>query len=82
MEKEIGIITNYFENIHVAIVKLTGSLKVNDRIHIVGSETDFEQFVNEIQIDKKNVEEVSNADIGLKVEEPVRKKDKIFLVTI
>jgi len=78
---EVGEIIHMFPKIGVAVVKVTGTLKKGDQIVIKGTGTDFEQVVESMQIDKQEVEEANDGqDIGLKVEEPVRKGDRIFLI--
>ena len=80
-EKEVGEIFDYFSKISVAAIKLTGKLKVGNKIHIKGHTTDFEQEVGSIQIHNKPVAEAKKGDdIGIKVDDRVRKNDKVFLV--
>jgi putative protease len=80
-EKEIGIVSGYFSHVEVAAIKLSGKLKVGDKIHIKGSTTDLEQEVDEIQIDRKPVKEAKAKDhIGIKVPDKVRPNDKVYLV--
>ncbi len=80
-EKEIGEISTYFTHVEVAAIKLSGKLKIGDKIHIKGHTTDFEQKVESMQIEKKKVAQAKKGDhIGIKVKEKVRPHDKIFLV--
>jgi putative protease len=80
-EKEIGKVSTYFSHVGVAAIKLSGKLKVGNTIHLVGNTTDFEQKVESMQIENKKVSEAKKGDhIGVKVEEKVRPKDKVFLV--
>jgi translation elongation factor EF-1alpha len=80
-EKEIGNISGYFSHVNVAAIKLSGSLKVGDKVHIKGHTTDFEQKVGSMQIEKKSVKEAKKGDhIGIRVSEKVRPNDKVFLV--
>ena len=44
-EQLIGKVTHYFSKIGVAVVELSGSLKVGDTIRIVGGDTDFSQTI-------------------------------------
>jgi len=79
--KEVGKITHYFDKIGVAVVELTGNLKVGDRIRIKGNTTDFEQKVESMQIEHENVEKAGKGDaIGLKVEDRVRINDKVYVI--
>lgn len=80
-EKEIGVVFKFFEKPSVAAVKVTGSLKMGDKIHVKGATTDFEQQVSSMQIDLKPVMSVKKGDnVGIKVIDRVRPNDKIFLV--
>ena len=78
--KPIGVISNYFENISVAAIKLSAALKKGDEIRIVGGEsTDFTQEVESMQIHHDKVEKAKKGDeIGLKISEKVRKGYKVY----
>ena len=77
--KEIGEITNYFEHVGAAAIKLKSGLKVGDKIKIKGGEVEFEQEVKSMQINRKNVKEGKKGDeIGVIVEQKVRKGYKAF----
>jgi len=78
-EKEIGVISNYFDHVQAAAIKLKVALKVGDTLHIKGGEVDFEQEVDSMQIDRKDVEKAKKGDeIGIKVDQKVRKGYKVF----
>lgn len=80
-EKEIGKVSSYFKHVDVAAIKLSGQLKVGDKIHLKGHTTDFEQEVDSMQIEKKKVAKAKKGDhIGIKVPEKVRPNDKVFLI--
>ena len=80
-EKEIGKVSSYFSHVSVAAIKLTGTLKVGDKIHIKGHTTDFEVDVDSMQIEKESMEKAKKGDhIGIKVPEKVRPHDAVFLV--
>lgn len=81
METRIGYVTHYYTHIGVAVLALTGGLKLNDRIHILGHTTDLVQAIDSLEINHHKVQAVGpGADVALKVDEPVRKGDLIFLV--
>jgi len=76
---EIGVVSNYFEHVNAAAIKLTKPLKVGDKIQIKGGETDFEQKVESMQIDKKKVDKAKKGDeIGIIISQKVRKGYKVF----
>ena len=80
-EKPIGVISNYFEHVGVAAVKLLKGLKVGDVVRIVGGETDFEQKIESMQIQHEKVEKAKKGDeVGMKVKNKVRSGYKLFKV--
>lgn len=80
-EKQIGVVSNYFDHVGVAAIKLTAGLKKGDKIKIVGGDVDAEQKVESMQIQREDVEKAKKGDeIGIKVKEKVRKGYKVFKV--
>ena len=80
-EKKLGKVTHYFTNIGVAVVKLSGILKVGDKIHIKGATSDFEQKVDSMQIEHEKLEEAKKGQaIGLKVKDHAREHDVVYKV--
>lgn len=79
-EKPIGKITHYFSNIEVAVIDLLAPLKKGDEIRIVGGEnTDFNQMVDSMQVDHKEVKSAKKGDeVGLKVKEKVHEGYKVY----
>ena len=76
---EVGRVTHYFTKIGVAVVELKAPLTVGDRIVIRGPTTDFEQVVESMQIEHKNVQRAeAGQSIGLKVAQRVREKDIVY----
>ena len=81
-EVEIGKVSDFFARPVVAGIQLTASLKVGDRIHIVGHTTDLEFTVESIQINNVDVKEAKDGDaIGVKVSDRVRRGDTVYKVT-
>ena len=79
-EKEIGKVFDFFSKISVAAIKLSGKLKTGDRVHIKGSTTDFTQTVDSMQTHNKIIKEAKKGDeIGIKVNDRVRRNDTIYL---
>ena len=76
---EVGRITHFFSKISVAVLELTAPLAVGDRILIKGPSTDFEQVVESMQIEHKNIQRAeAGQSIGLKTVQHVREKDLVY----
>ena len=84
MEKkaeEVGVITHYYSGIGVAAIKLSKPLKEGEKIKIKGATTDFDQTVSSMQINHKDVKTAKKGDeIGIKVKDRVRKRDKVLKI--
>jgi len=79
---EVGRITHFFSKISVAVIELTAPLSVGDTIVVKGPTTDFEQAVESMQIEHKNVQRAEvGQSIGLKVAQRVREKDIVYKKT-
>ncbi len=81
MERRIGQVTHYFKRIGVAVLKLSGGLKVGDVVHIQGHTTDFTQRVESIEIEHQKIQSAGpGAEVALKVIERVRRGDAVYVV--
>lgn len=80
-ENFIGKITHYYPNIGVGIIALEGVLAVNDKIHVRGTATDFEQAVDSMQIEHEGVEKAeAGQEVGVKINEKVREGDLVYKI--
>jgi len=80
-EEQIGVVSNYFEHVGVAVIKLTGELKVGDVLKFVGGEVDYDVPVEGMQVNHENVKKAKKGDeIGIKVKEKVRKDYKVYRI--
>jgi selenocysteine-specific translation elongation factor len=78
----VGKVEDFFAHPVVAGIKLTGPLKVGDKIRIKGHTTDIEMEVGSMQIDNANVTEAGAGDsIGVKVADRVRAGDGVYKIT-
>jgi hypothetical protein len=76
---KIGHITHFFSKISVAVLELTAPLAVGDRILVKGPSTDFEQVVESMQIEHKNIQRAeAGQSIGLKTVQHVRERDVVY----
>ena len=76
---KVGNITHFFSKISVAVVELTAPLAVGDRILVKGPSTDFEQVVDSMQIEHKNIPKAeAGQSIGMKMAEHVKERDVVY----
>ena len=79
MEVRVGKVTHYYNHINVAVLELTGELKVGETIHILGRITDFDQRVGSMEIEHQKIQSAGpGTEVALKVIESVRKGDVVF----
>ncbi len=80
--KLIGKISHYFSNIGVGVIDLSAPLSQGDEIRIIGGEnTDFNQKVDSMQVDHKQVKKAKKGDsVGLKTSEKVREGYNVYKV--
>jgi translation elongation factor EF-1alpha len=79
---KIGRVTHFFSKISVAVIELTATLNPGDTIIFKGPNTDFEQVVDSMQIEHKNVQRAEAGEsIGLKVTQRVRETDAVYKKT-
>ena len=81
-EEGVAIIVNFFAKIGVAALKITaGTIKIGDLLKYKGHTTDFTEEVASIQIENQPVEEAKAGDeVGIKVKERVREKDRVYKI--
>jgi putative protease len=76
---KVGNITHFFSKISVAVVELVAPLSVGDRILVKGPTTDFEQAVESMQIEHKNIQKAeAGQSIGMKMAEHVKERDVVY----
>ena len=62
MAKEIGKVTHWYDKISVAVIKLSAPLKVGDTVQVKRGKTEFEETINSLQIDHKDVQSAKKGD--------------------
>lgn len=81
MEVEIGRITHYYNHLNVAVLRLNETLKLGDKIHILGHSTDFTQRVASMELNHHTVVWVkSGDDVAFKVIAPVHEHDVVYRI--
>ena len=80
-KKLIGKVTHYFPKVGVAVVELSGDVKVGDKISIEGRGNVVEQEIESMEVEHKKLEAAKSGDeIGLKVNGKVKQGDQVFKV--
>ena len=81
-EKMIGNVTHYYNDLHVATVRITdGELHLGDMIHIEGHTSDFMQKIASMELEHKSVDVAKPGDIvGIATNEHVRENDRVYVV--
>lgn len=77
--EQIGKVAGFFSHVGAAVVELTASLRVGDRIYLKGHTTDFQQVVASMQVDRQDVQEAAaGQSVGLKVDQRCRQHDVVY----
>lgn len=77
--KPIGVVTHYYGDISVAIVKFKRPFKAGEKVRFVGATTDFKETVKSIQYEHKPIATAKKGqEVGIKVGDKVREGDEIF----
>ena len=81
-EQRIGAVKEYFAKIGVAGIDVEKTIRVGDKIRIVGHTTDLKQVVESMEIDGQQVDEAAaGAQIGIKVDERCRDNDVVYKIS-
>jgi len=80
-DKKVGKVSHYYDKISVAVLDLTAGLKKGDKIKIVKDDEEFEQEVQSMQVDHKEVSSAKKGDsVGLKVDKEVKRKAEVYKI--
>jgi translation elongation factor EF-1alpha len=79
--QEVGKVSHFFTKISVAVIELTATVSVGDRILIKGPTTNLEQTIDSMEIEHEKVEKAgAGQSIGLKVKDRVRETDIVYKI--
>jgi len=77
--QEVGKVLHFFGRINVAIIELTETISVGDKIAIKGPTTESEQTVDSMEIEHMKVKQATaGQSIGMKVKGHVRENDTVY----
>lgn len=79
---KVGVVTHYYDKIGVAVVELSGTLSVGDRIKFSrGGEDLFEQDVESIQIEHQKVDSAGKGKtVGLKTKDVAKEGAEVYKI--
>jgi len=78
-QKIIGEVAHYYGDLKVAVVKFTKTVEAGQTVHFKGATTDFEQTLDSMQFDHKEVKEAKKGkEVGVKVKDKVRAGDEVY----
>ncbi len=78
--KPVGVVTHFYGNIKVAIVKFNKKVSVGTMLKWSGATTDFEEEIKSMQFDHKPIASAPKGkQIGIKVKKRVREGDAVYL---
>ena len=78
--KQVGEITHFFGKIGVAVVKASDTIKAGDAIVISGHGQEFEQVVDSLEVEHKQVPEIKTGEeAGMKVAQPIKEGYTVYL---
>ena len=79
--QEVGRVSHFFTKISVAVIELTATISVGDRILIKGPTTNVEQTVDSMEIEHEKVQRAgAGQSIGMKVKDRVRETDVVYKI--
>jgi len=79
--QEVGKVSHFFTKISVAVIELTATVSVGDRILIRGPTTNLEQKIDSMEIEHEKVQTAkAGQSIGLKVKDRVRETDIVYKI--
>jgi hypothetical protein len=80
-QKSVGVVTHFYTQIKVAIVKFKTKVSVGTKLQYKGATTDFEEEVKSMQFDHKEIKVAPKGkQIGIKVKKRVRDGDAVYIV--
>jgi translation elongation factor EF-1alpha len=77
--REVGKVSHFYNNINVAVIEVTDTISVGDKIFIKGPTTDIEQTVDSMEIEHQKIKQATAGhSVGMKVTGRVRENDIVY----
>ncbi|MEW6568078.1 MAG: hypothetical protein AB1449_07915 [Chloroflexota bacterium] len=75
----IGKVIHFYDRIGVAVLRLQQDLKLGDRVHFLGRNTDFEQEITSMEVEHKAVDKgAAGTEVAVKVKQRARNGDSVY----
>lgn len=79
--EQIGKVVHFYNNINVAVLRLSRDIKIGDVVHFLGRSTDVQQEVTSMEVEHEPVTEVkAGGEVAIKVKQRVRRGDSVFRI--
>jgi len=76
----VGVVRHFYQKIGVAVLDLESDLKVGQTISVEGPETDVQEAVGSMQVDKEQVMEAkAGSQVAVKMKGRVKEEDYVYL---
>ena len=77
--KEVGKVTHWYDKIGVAVVKLSGPLKVGDNIKIKQGDQELDDTVASMQVDHKEVSSgKKGSEVAIKISQTAKEGTVLY----
>ncbi len=77
--QEVGKVLHFFGNINVAIIEVTETISIGDKISIKGPTTNIEQTITSMEIEHTKVGQATpGQSVGMKVQDRVKENDTVY----
>ncbi|MBI1839010.1 MAG: translation elongation factor-like protein [Candidatus Colwellbacteria bacterium] len=80
-QKPVGVVTHYYGDLGVAIVKFKVPVKTGETMQFKGVTTDFKEIIKSMQFNHKGIASAKKGqEVGVKVKKKVREGDEVWEV--
>ncbi len=80
-DKEIGKVIHYYGKAMVAVVKLSGDVKVGDEVKFVHQDNEFTEKIESIEVDHKRIKSAKKGDeVAVKVNQKTHEHAAVYKV--
>jgi len=79
MEKEIGKVIHYFDKASVAVIKLSDTLAVGDKVKFKKGEEEFTETISSLQVEHEAIQSGKTGDeVAVKVSQKAKEGTTVY----